>query len=154
MNAKRIGLLTFFLVAVGVVAQAISNNEWFVKAFEDAWREPATRFVKLFHPDGTLLQPGMERPIGREKIPEQVARILARWPDFQVETKHWAVSGDVVFIEWTASGKFHGEGERVQWQGASRFTLRDGLIIEEIAYSDTWPLRVLENPGLRQMQPQ
>jgi len=117
------------------------SNETFVKAFEEAWREPATRFAKLFHPDGALYQQGMERPLRRDEIPDHIPRVLARFPDLTVTPIHWAVNGDVVLIEWSAARTFR--GVRAQWQGASRFTLRDGLIIEEVAYFDTAPLRAL-----------
>lgn len=124
----------------------MSPNESFVEAFEEAWRDPKTRFVELFHPEGTLLQQGMEKPIPRDEIPDHITRVLALLPDMRVEPKHWAESGDIVLIEWSASGTF--AGQAVTWGGASRFTLRDGLVLEEIAYFDTLPLRALMDPSL------
>lgn len=119
----------------------------FVKQFEEAWKDPVARFADLFHPDGTLFQQGMERPIGKAEITAHVARVQTLIPDQRIEVKRWADNGDDVFIEWTAFASFRGES--VSWSGASRFTLRDGLIVEEIAYFDTLPLRALIDPGLR-----
>jgi uncharacterized protein (TIGR02246 family) len=119
----------------------------FVKQFEAAWRDPVARFANLFHADGTLYQQGMERPITKDEISSHVARVLSLIPDQRIEVKRWAVNGEDVFIEWTASATF---GDKpVSWSGASRFTLREGLIMEEIAYFDTLPLRALIDPSLR-----
>lgn len=111
----------------------------FIEAFEHAWRDPVTRFASLFHPDGTLFQQGMERPLTRGEIPDHVAAIRALLPDHRVEVERWAANHEDVFIEWTSTATFR--GSEVCWGGASRFTLLDGLILEEVAYFDTLPLR-------------
>lgn len=118
----------------------------FVRRFEEAWQEPGTKFVELFHPEGTLFQSGMETPIGRDRIQVHQQVTLAVLPDMRVKPTRWAVNGADVFIEWTASGTF--KDQPVEWGGASRFTLRDGLIIEELAFFDSFPLRKLSNPAL------
>jgi hypothetical protein len=119
----------------------------FVDRFEEAWRDPRRRFAELFHRDGTLFQSGMERPIGRAEIPAQVEAILGLIPNQRIRVHRWAAQGDDVFIEWMLTATFR--GEPVSWSGSSRFTLRDGLIIEEIAYFDTLPLRALVDPALK-----
>ena len=111
----------------------------FVQRFEDAWTEPKTRFVALFHPEGTLFQAGMDAPITREKIPAHQEATLSLLPDMHVVPTHWAESGDDVLIEWETGGTF--QGRPISWRGLSRFTLRDGLVIEEVAYFDTTSLR-------------
>jgi hypothetical protein len=113
--------------------------------FQEAWREPRTKFVQLFHAKGTLFQAGMEHPITRDAIPRHQEIALALMPDLAIEVSRWAAGGDDVFIEWDASGTF--QGHRQRWSGASRFTLRDGLIVEEIAYFDTAPLRLVAHAG-------
>lgn len=119
----------------------------FVNAFEVAWSDPVARFADLFHENGTLYQQGMERPIKKNEISAHVARVQSLIHDQRIEAKRWAVNGNDVFIEWTASATFR--SQPVSWSGASRFTLLDGLIIEEIAYFDTLPLRALVDPSLR-----
>ena len=115
----------------------MSDAHGFVQRWEDAWREPPTRFPALFHPEGTLFQAGMERPIGREAIGMRVTARLALIPDFRVRARRWASTDEDVFIEWTASGTVAGAPAPSELHGASRFTLRAGLIAEEIAYFDT-----------------
>ena len=76
-----------------------------------------------------------------------MTRVLALLPDMRVEPEHGAEGGDIVLMEWSASGTF--AGQAVKWGGASRFTLRDGLVLEEVVYFDTLPLRALIDPSLR-----
>ena len=124
------------------------SNEDFVQRFVEAWKEPRARFVELFAPEGTLLQAGMEKPITRDQIPAHQNVTLTLLPDMAVKVNRWATRGDDVFIEWSSTGTF--QGRIIGWDGASRFTLRDGLIVEEIAYFDSFPLRAAANPNLTQ----
>lgn len=115
------------------------SNEQFVQRFEEAWRDPMTRFPALFHPEGTLHQSGMSAPLGRADIPAFLQRTAQVITDLRINATHWGMSGEDVLIEWVANAVV--AGTPMTWQGASRFTLRDGLIIEEKAYFDTAPLR-------------
>ena len=81
----------------------------------------------------------MEAPISRDEIPAHQERTLQLIPDVRIVPDHWGIEGDDVLIEWTARGTF--AGRPMEWRGASRFTLRDGLIVEERAYFDTAALR-------------
>jgi hypothetical protein len=119
----------------------------FVERFEEAWREPLILFPKLFHADGTLFQSGMDRAITRDEIAAHQQVAMRLMPDLDIAATNWAESDDDVFIEWRARGTFLGTS--LTWRGASRFTLRDGLILEEVAYFDTLPLRAAADPSLR-----
>lgn len=126
----------------------MTDHKAFVKKFEHAWRDPIARFARLFHPEGTLFQQGMERPLTRDEITPHVSRVLTLMPDQQIEVKRWAANRDDVFIEWSASATLR--NQPIVWSGASRFTLRDGLILEEIAYFDTLPLRaIVDDPTMK-----
>ena len=126
----------------------MSDQKDFVKKFQHAWRDPIARFGSLFHPEGTLFQQGMERPLKRDEITAHVSRVLTLMPDQRIEVTHWGANGDDVFIEWDASATLR--DQPIEWSGASRFTLRDGLIIEEIAYFDTLLLRsVVDDPTIK-----
>lgn len=81
----------------------------------------------------------MERPIRRDEIPANQEVTLKLIPDIRTVPKRWGGMGDDVFIEWETTGTFM--GQPTTWSGASRFTLRDGLIFEEVAYFDTALLR-------------
>lgn len=118
----------------------------FVDRFEEAWREPLTKFVELFHASGTLLQAGMDRPLRRDEIPAHQQRTMALLADYSLQVDGWAARENDVFIEWTAKGVFR--GKPLSWSGASRFSLRDGLIVEEVAYFDTAPLRKVASAPL------
>lgn len=123
----------------------MSEAEHFVEAFERAWQDPLALFADLFHADGTLFQQGMKRPIAKDEITAHVAAIRVLIPDQRVTVKRWAAKQNDVFIEWTTSATFRGRA--VSWDGASRFTLLDGLILEEVAYFDTAPLRSALDPS-------
>jgi len=118
----------------------------FVARFTEMWRapEPAS-FSALFHPEGRLLHPTMEHSIARDEVPAYVAAIKERLPDISLEVLNWAADGDVVLIEWTITGTYGDEA--VSWSGADRFTLRDGLAMEGIAYFDTAPLWARLDPA-------
>ena len=124
----------------------MNGTHEFVERFEAAWKEPRTKFVELFHPEGTLIQSGMERAIGRDAIPAHQELSLTLMPDLAIKARRWGANGDDVFFEWDAAGSF--QGIRAEWSGISRFTLRDGLIIEEIACFDSLPLRAAADPTL------
>ena len=125
----------------------MASNEDFVARFAHAWKKPGERFVKLFRADGTLFQQGMEWPITRDEIPRHIEVTLTLMPDIAQRIKCSVVQGDDCFIEWTGSGTVLGK-QRIEWDGASVFTLRDGLILTEVAYFDTLPLRQIVDPTL------
>jgi len=123
----------------------VAEANEFVDAFERAWQDPIGLFADLFHRDGTLFQQGMDRPIAKNEITAHVTAIRALMPDQGVTVNRWAARQNDVFIEWTTSATFR--GQEVSWDGASRFTLLDGLVLEEIAYFDTAPLRTALDPS-------
>jgi ketosteroid isomerase-like protein len=126
----------------------MSNAERFVTAFTKTWqkRDPGG-FLELFHPEGTLFHPVMERPLRREEVPDHVARTLAILPDIRVEVKTWASQDDTVFIEWSTTATFR--GQRIQWEGADRFTLRGDRATAGVAYYDTLPLWAAIDPRMK-----
>ncbi len=125
----------------------MADGEDFVRRFREAWEEPATRFAELFDQTGTLYQQGMVRAIGKDEIPAHIATIATLISDQRIEVLRWAANGEEVFIEWTSSATLR--GQTISWSGASRFTLRKGLILEEVAYFDTFPLRTVGDPSLQ-----
>jgi hypothetical protein len=106
----------------------------------DAW-------AALYRDEGTLLQPGMERPISKAEVPGHVARINSVLPGIRCEMKNWASDGNTVFTEWTMHAELF--GEPLQWDGADRFTLVDGLVAEEVVHFDALPLWARLEPQLQ-----
>lgn len=128
-----------------MAAQSVAE---FVAKFTEMWKSPEPgAFSALFHPEGRLLHPTMDGSISRDQVPAYVAAIKERMPDISLEVLNWAARGDVVLIEWTITGTY-GEAE-ISWSGADRFTLRDGLAVEGIAYFDTMPLWSRLDPSAR-----
>jgi len=114
----------------------------FVVAFADAWasRDPA-KFEALWHPDGVLHYPYVDRPVAGSEIGKLNAAHNEQTPDIVWQLLDWTSRGNVVIVEWQLTRL--GAGGRFSWRGVDKFTLRDGRIIEEIVYSDTAPLRAL-----------
>jgi hypothetical protein len=119
-----------------------SDAAAFVAAFSAAWqtRNPEA-FKALWHDDGVLHWPYADRPIAGSEI-GRLNRLLAdQAPDLTWSLIGWTWRDDVVVVEWESSRP---AGEAlVSWRGVDKFTLRDGLIAEEVVYSDTAPLRAL-----------
>ena len=118
----------------------MSPAERFVERFENEWRQldPA-RFVEaLYHPDATLRQPGMERPIGRDEMVAHAARLQALLPDIRLSVLGWAARDDLLLIEWRIRATLG--GEPLEWEGVDRFVLRGDRAIDEVVYFDRLPL--------------
>jgi uncharacterized protein (TIGR02246 family) len=108
----------------------------FIAKFQRMWRDPQPEtFAELFTEDGTLFHPTMQTPIGRADVPAYVARLKAIAPDISLAVRSWAASGDAVLIEWVITATF--DGERVEIEGADRFTLRGDRAAQGVAYFDT-----------------
>jgi len=66
-------------------------------AFGDA--PDVARYLDLFHPDATLHDAGMERPIGVAEIPEHIEAVLKQVPDFRMTPERWRECDGTVFVE-------------------------------------------------------
>jgi hypothetical protein len=117
----------------------------FVEKLQRLWRDPQPEtFADLFAPDGTLFHPTMERAIARSEVPDYVQR-LKSVADLSLRVRSWAASRDVVLIEWTLRGTL--DGERIELEGADRFTLRGDRAIEGVASFDASALWARLDPG-------
>ena len=122
--------------------------ERFLKSWRDHWRTMDPEgWVSLYHPEGTLLQPGMERPLTRGELADHVRRIHALLPDIRCEQRNWAARGDTLFVEWALSATFG--GEPLCWEGADQFTLSGEQAFEEVVYFDTLPLWGRVDPAMK-----
>jgi hypothetical protein len=74
--------------------------ERFVLPYAHYWKNAdPRRFPLFYHPEGRLLNPGLERPLGREEIAEYYARMKSKIPDVRCELEAWAASAGLVFLE-------------------------------------------------------
>jgi ketosteroid isomerase-like protein len=116
----------------------------FVTRFAAAW---ATRdgnsFLELWHPDGTLTTPLVDRPVKGSELAKLIEVQTVSAPDFVWQLLDWTSRGNVVTIEWQTTR--HVEGRRFEWRGIDKFRLSDGKIAQEVVYSDTAPLRAFRS---------
>ena len=112
----------------------------FVTRFAAAWAaRDGDAFLELWHPDGTLTTPLVDRAIKGAELARLMEAQTASAPDFVWQLLDWTSRGNVVIIEWQTTR--HVNGARFSWRGVDKFRLRDGKIAEEVVYSDTALLR-------------
>ena len=120
-------------------------EDW-VAGFAAGWAEPtdADSFADHFEPmmaeDITLIQPQLPTTVGKRAFREEFARpLFALLSDVRGTVESWATSGDLAYIELSIRGRL---GSRpVELRTLDKVTLRDGLAVERVAYTD--PLSLL-----------
>lgn len=95
----------------------------------------------MWSPDGALHYPFTDRIIGGHEIGALVEQTGAAAPDLKWSMLGWTHRDDVVVLEWRCSNRYG--PHTVSWDGVDKFTLRDGLIVEEVVYTDTAPLQAM-----------
>jgi hypothetical protein len=116
----------------------------FVTRFAAAWAaRDGNAFVDLWHPDGMLHTPLVNRPVAGSELPRLLEVQTAAAPDFVWQLLDWTWRGDVVIIEWQTTRNVN--GVRFEWRGVDKFRIRAGRIVEERVYSDTAPLRAFRS---------
>jgi len=96
-------------------------------------------FLALWHPDGVLHTPLVDRPIAGRELGRLNDMLKETAPDVVWQLLDWTARGDVVIIEWQSTRPV--AGRRFDWRGVDKLRIRDGRIIEERVYADTAPLR-------------
>jgi ketosteroid isomerase-like protein len=116
----------------------------FVTRFAAAWAaRDGNAFLELWHPDGMLHTPLVNRPVKGNELARLLEVQTAAAPDFVWQLLDWTSRGDVVIIEWQTTRNVG--GIRFAWRGVDKFRIRDGRIAEERVYSDTAPLRAFRS---------
>jgi ketosteroid isomerase-like protein len=116
----------------------------FVTRFAAAWAaRDGNAFLDLWHPDGMLHTPLVNRPVAGSELPRLLEVQTAAAPDFVWQLLDWTWRGDVVIIEWQTTRNVN--GVRFEWRGVDKFRIRAGRIAEERVYSDTAPLRAFRS---------
>jgi hypothetical protein len=116
----------------------------FVTRFGAAWAaRDGNAFLDLWHPEGLLHTPLVNRPIAGSELPRLLEVQTDAAPDFVWQLLDWTARDDVVIIEWQTTRIV--SGTRVSWRGVDKFRIRNGKIIEERVYCDTAPLRALRS---------
>jgi ketosteroid isomerase-like protein len=116
----------------------------FVTRFAAAWAvRDGNAFLELWHPDGMLHTPLLNRPIAGSELPRLLEVQTAAAPDFVWQLLDWTSRGDVVIVEWQTTRNVN--GVRFEWRGVDKFRITAGKIAEERVYSDTAPLRAFRS---------
>jgi predicted SnoaL-like aldol condensation-catalyzing enzyme len=115
--------------------QLAAASDW-VCRFAVRWQKPdADTLSDLMHPDTQNLIPPMTAPANREGVVEHFRQVLHQFPDLRIEIIRWAVTGDTVMIEWSATVAV---GRRqLSWSGVDRISLRGERMYEGQVYWDT-----------------
>ncbi|MES2071274.1 MAG: nuclear transport factor 2 family protein [Pseudomonadota bacterium] len=118
----------------------------FVSRFAAAWAaRDGDAFLALWHADGLLHTPLVNRPIKGSELGKLNAFQKEAAPDLVWQLLDWSARGDTVVIEWQTSRII--KGQRFDWRGVDKFRLQDGKIMEERVYTDTALLRALRTLG-------
>ena len=116
----------------------------FVTRFAAAWAaRDGNAFLELWHPDGMLRTPLVNRPVAGSELPRLLEVQTAAAPDFVWQLLDWTWRGDVVVIEWQTTRNVN--GVRFEWRGVDKFRIKAGKIAEERVYTDTAPLRAFRS---------
>ena len=111
----------------------------FVERFKRFWAAPDPAALdELMHEDARLVQPLMREARSRAAYAGAMRRLLAVMPDLHGRTHRWGPTEDGVLIEHTLAGTLGGKA--LSWDLTDRITLRDGRVVERIAYFDPLPL--------------
>ena len=121
--------------------------EAFVEAYERAWasREPGV-MATMWHDDGRLHHPSLGTTVSAAVVPYNNDFTKNAFPEFSWTLERWASAEDVVFLQWRINALV--VDEPMEWRGVDVMTLRDGKIIEEHVFFDTYPLRRKRDPAL------
>jgi len=114
-------------------------------------RPDVARYLALFHPDATLFDSGMERPITVPEIPEHIEGILKLAPDFRMTPERWRLRGVTIFVE--AHNQATLGDRRVEWPSVYVIDLRGDQVIRGRRYYDRRPLVSRVFPGIRSDAP-
>lgn len=119
----------------------------FVTKFAAAWAgREGEAFLALWHPDGVLHYPLVDRPIAGRELGRLVEAQKEAAPDLVWQLLDWTARGEVVSVEWQCTRV--GPDKRFDWRGVDKFRLKEGRIIEERVYMDTAPLRAARTGGV------
>jgi ketosteroid isomerase-like protein len=110
-----------------------------VARFAERWAHPdADRLMELCHQDVRFHAPLMSPTVGFAACREEFRRLFLLRPDTRIEVHRWSARGNAVFIELTIHMTIGGKPLRIP--GVDRLLLKDGLILERVAYADSLPV--------------
>jgi len=115
----------------------MSDESWQIalQRFSDFGARPSVAaYLAMFDPEGSVLHPGMSRPLCGPAIETFIAAALAAVPDFRLTPVRWAGHKDTVFVEARNSGTV--SGRLSEWPSVYRLITRGGRILAGQAFYD------------------
>ena len=109
-------------------------------------RASVETYLPLFHPEATLFDAGMERPITVAEIPEHIEGILKLVPDFEMVPRRWRERGGTLFVE-AGNRATLGNGS-VSWPSVYCMNLEGDRVLRGRRYYDRRPLYAQLAPDL------
>jgi hypothetical protein len=104
------------------------------------------KFQGLYAIDARMINPGFARPLRRDELVGYYTALTTQITDLRLHLERWAVAPGLLFIEWTVTGAV--AGQPFTLPNTDRFTLRDVLAVEGVAYFDNLAVRALTEPQL------
>ena len=104
------------------------------------------KFQDFYASDAQMINPGFERPLRRDELPGYYTMLKSQIRDLQLHLERWAVAPGLLFIEWAVTGEI--AGKPLVLPNTDRFTLRDMLATEGVAYFDDLAVRALADTKL------
>jgi len=120
-------------------------HDRFVKPYAENWKNPdPARFVDFYRPQARMINPGFERPLGTAELPQYYRSLIADTPGLSLRLERWAGSPNLLFCEWTATGRIG--GRQMTLSLVDRFTLDGFQAVEGVAYFDRLELLAMADP--------
>lgn len=139
MNSRyfRISLLIFTAALMGCQYSGVErqNIEQVYALFEAFNQHDSDTLASLYSEDARLVSPEACQPtVGRLAIAASYRELFQQIPDLQDDLTQLIADGDRVAVGFDARGTIN--DQRFELPIAAFLTLRDGLIVEDIAYFD------------------
>ncbi len=111
----------------------------FVARFAQFGASPSVeRYLALFHPDATLFDSGMERPLVVAEIPAHIEGILRLVPDFRMAPQRFRFRAPTLFVE--AHNRATLAGSAIEWPSVYCMDLKGDHVLRGRRYYDRRPL--------------
>jgi hypothetical protein len=109
--------------------------ESFLRRFQRFGATPSVEtYLALFHPDATLFDDGMERPLTVDEIPAHIEGVLAMAPGFRMTPERWRAHDAALFVE--ARNIAAPGGAPLAWRAVYRVDLRGDQVTRGRRYFD------------------
>jgi ketosteroid isomerase-like protein len=103
-------------------------------------------FQQFYTADAGMINPGFERPLRRDELPAYYTALKSQIRNLQLHLERWAARPGMLFIEWTVTGEVR--GQPLVLPNTDRFTLREMLATQGVAYFDDLAVRAMADRSL------